>query len=75
MNVLETLKKEGFRFTKKNWPTVPVQTLRDLGITPTDLERDFRQATLAQTMGPLYCIGFFLLAKGGGTRALAIRNK
>jgi hypothetical protein len=71
---LETLKKAGYKFNKKDWPLVPVQKLRELGITPEQLGKDFRQATLYQIGGPNYCLGFKLEITPGQWRPKAIKN-
>jgi len=74
MTIIEKLKNAGYKFSKKNWPTIHREEIKALGITPGDLEREFRPATLSQTMGPHYCIGFFLQCGKNARRPVAVRK-
>jgi len=71
---LAILKKAGYKFKKKDWPLIPKEKLQELGITPEKLYTDFRPATLTQTLGPNYSIGFNLGTYNGHYRPMAIKK-
>lgn len=51
-NVTETLRKAGFlgsKFSKRNWPKISVTDLNKLGITPADLDIEYRKACLYES--------------------------
>lgn len=73
MVIQAKLEKEGFKFLKKTWPIIPVQKLKDLGITPEMLGNEYHQATLYQVMGPHWCYEIKLETSAGKWRVLALR--
>ncbi len=74
MTIIEKLKNAGYKFSKKNWPIIHREEIKSLGITPGDLNREFRAATIHQTMGPNWCFGFFLQCGKNARRPLAVRK-
>jgi len=77
--IIQTLKNR-IKFSKRIWPKIKVQTLKDLGITPKLLNKEFKQAILEVT--PVGCndpsrarLGFILLTGKTGSRCLALRKE
>jgi len=70
--VITIMQKAGFKFSKKKWPVIKVAELKELGITPTDIGKEFRPATVYQTLGPQWCYGI-QLDTGNNKRQLAVR--
>jgi len=61
MKAIDILKKAGFKFNRKDWPTVSVQQIKALGITPAMLWAEFGKASLHQTsIGSRPRIGFMM---------------
>lgn len=77
--VIELLKKDGVKFSKKEWPKISVKRLRKLGIVPELFNLEFGKACLNSTpagCNPDYArIGLYLETSGGGSvNAKSLRN-
>jgi len=67
------IKKAGYRLTKRQWPTITVKELADLGITREMFGANTAQATIHMTMGPLWRYGIKLLIGRENTRVVYFR--
>ena len=71
---LTALRKAGYQFSKKNWPTIPVSALIELDISRSDFNADTAQATIHMTMGPMWRLGMFLQTGPSSSRPLYFKG-
>lgn len=77
MTTIQKLKKAGFKFTKTIWPMVTREDLIKAGISHEEFCREFRGATIHETMGPnwKYGIKFQAGSRKDSIRVLCFKNQ